>query len=153
MLKIYSPDKKIATKKIASAVFTALNQIDRLSAEIIFVSREEIKELNFRTRGVDSVTDVLSFPTLDGIRGKIINPNEFKTEREGKTLNLGSIALCQDRIKEQAKEIGHGEVRERTYLIVHGLMHLFGYDHMTENDKTQMREMEKRVLALLEIEE
>ena len=153
MLKIFSPDKKIATKKIARAVCEVLNQTDKLTAEIIFVSKQEIKELNARTRGVDSVTDVLSFPTLDGIRGKVILPTDFKMEREGKWLNVGSIALCEDKIIEQAKEIGHGEVKERTYLIIHGLMHLFGYDHMTEKDKKQMRDKEKSVLALLEIKE
>ena len=152
MLKIFSPDKKIATKKIAEAVCKVLNQTDKLTAEIIFVSKQEIKELNARTRGVDSVTDVLSFPTLEGIRGKVISPTDFKMEREGKWLNVGSIALCEDKIKEQAKEIGHGEIKERTYLIIHGLMHLFGYDHMTETDKKQMRDKEKSVLALLEIE-
>lgn len=152
MLKLISPDKKIATKKIASAVFKTLDQIDSLSAEIIFVSANEIKELNKNLRNVDSVTDVLSFPTLDGICGKVISPGEFKTERERKTLNLGSIVLCEEKISEQAKEIGHGKVRERTYLIVHGLMHLFGYDHVNEEDKRVMRRMEKRALQLLGIE-
>ena len=54
-----------------------------------------------------------------------------------------------ERIKEQAQEIGHSEQDEREYLIVHGLMHLFGYDHMTDEDKKQMREKEKAVMALL----
>ena len=68
-------------------------------------------------------------------------------------LMIGSIVMCLDKIKEQAQELGHSEERERDYLIVHGLMHLFGYDHMTEEDKKQMREKEKAVMSLLGINE
>ena len=58
--------------------------------------------------------------------------------------------LCEERIKEQAIEYGNTEEQEMTYLIIHGLLHLFGYDHMTEEDKKQMRDLEKQVLSILE---
>jgi probable rRNA maturation factor len=57
--------------------------------------------------------------------------------------------LCDAKVRAQAEEYGHSEEREREYLIIHGLMHLFGYDHMTDEDKKQMREKEKAVLAIL----
>ena len=105
--------------------------------------------LNNSTRGVDSITDVLSYPSMGGIRGKILTPNECKTELEGKYIFLGSIVLCDQKIREQAEELGHSEQREREYLIVHGLMHLFDYDHLNEVDKKEMREKEKAVMKLL----
>jgi rRNA maturation RNase YbeY len=56
--------------------------------------------------------------------------------------------LCDEKIKQQAIEFGHSEKAEREYLVIHGLMHLFGYDHMTEEDKKEMRSFEKAALAI-----
>ncbi|MBQ0098989.1 MAG: rRNA maturation RNase YbeY [Firmicutes bacterium] len=112
-----------------------------------------MRRLNRETRKVDKVTDVLSYPTLDGIREKIIYKKDFPFEVDGDNLFIGSIVLNEERVKEQAEELGHSEDIERQYLIVHGLMHLFGYDHMIENDKKQMREKEKMALSLLGIKE
>ena len=146
--------KKIKSKKaIADAVYKVLNQTDKLKAEIVFSENEEMRSLNRDTRGVDSVTDVLSYPTLDGVRGKVLHREQHLTELDGNYLFIGSIVLCEGRIKEQAKELGHSTERETTYLIVHGLMHLFGYDHIKRNDKKEMREKEKAALALLGIQD
>ena len=112
-----------------------------------------MQNLNKETRGIDKVTDVLSYPSLDGIRGKVLTPEEYPTVLDGKRLFIGSIVLCDEKIIEQAKEYGHTVERETTYLTVHGLMHLFGYDHMTEEDKAEMREKEKKALRLLGIEQ
>ena len=57
--------------------------------------------------------------------------------------------LCDEKIRAQAQELGHSEEEERNYLIIHGLMHLMGYDHMTEEDKKEMREKEKAAVDLL----
>ena len=62
---------------------------------------------------------------------------------------MGSIVLCEEKIREQAKEYGHTEEKETEYLIVHGLMHLFGYDHMNETDKKEMRDKEKQALNII----
>jgi probable rRNA maturation factor len=59
---------------------------------------------------------------------------------------LGSIAVCVKRAKEQAVEYGHSEEREITYLICHGLLHLFGYDHMVDRDKKEMRSLEETIM-------
>ena len=119
--------------------------------ELVFVSGEDIHTLNRNTRGVDSVTDVLSYPSLDGIKGEVLLRDNYPTVLDRKYLFLGSIVLCDDKVRAQAQEYGHSEERERTYLIIHGLLHLFGYDHMTEEDKKEMRDKEKAVLALLGI--
>ncbi len=142
-------DRKVKLKSLAKAVYTVLNQKAKLKAELVFSENENMQNLNRATRGVDSVTDVLSYPSLDGIRGEVLLPENCVIELEGKYIFLGSIVLCDEKIAEQAKEYGHSEEQERDYLIIHGLLHLFGYDHMTEEDKKEMRQKEKQVLALL----
>ena len=148
-LKLECLDKKIKVRKLAKAVYKALGQKAYFKAEIVFQDAEQMQYLNNTTRGVDSITDVLSYPSMGGSRGKILTPNECKTELEGKYIFLGSIVLCDQKIKEQAQELGHSEQREREYLIVHGLMHLFDYDHLNDADKKEMREKEKAVMKLL----
>ena len=123
-----------------------------LALEVVFVSEEEIRSLNAQTREIDKVTDVLSYPTLDGIKGKAIKGVEhpFEIDEEGR-LVIGSVAVCIQRAKEQAEEYGHSFERELNYLIVHGAMHCLGYDHMTDDDKTEMREREEFVLTKMGI--
>lgn len=148
-LKIECLDRKIKLRKIAKAVYMTLGQKAYIKAELVFQDGEGMTALNRNTRGVDSVTDVLSYPSLDGIRGKILLPEDCPTELEGKYIFLGSIVLCEEKIRAQAIEYGHSEEEEREYLIVHGLLHLFGYDHMNEADKNEMRDLEKQVRLVL----
>lgn len=152
-LYIESVSKRIKLTHIANAVFKTLSQEENLKAELVFVSGEEIHKLNYSTRGVDRVTDVLSYPSMDGVKGEILKKKNHPLETDGKYLFIGSIVVCEDKIKEQAKEIGHSYITERTYLIVHGLMHLFGYDHIKEEDKREMREKEKQALKMLGVEQ
>ena len=123
-----------------------------LSAEIIVTDEAEIRRLNAEARGIDAVTDVLSSPSLDGIRGKALKKADFpfEVDEEGK-LFLGSIVICEKRAREQAEEYGHSYMRELHYLAVHGLWHLLGYDHMTEEDKPEMRTREEKILSKLGI--
>ena len=144
---------RINVKKIARAVYKTLGQKEKLKAELVFLQEDEMRNLNNSSRGVDSVTDVLSFPTLGGIKNEILLKKNCGTSIDGKYIVIGSIALCKERIKEQAKELGHSEQREVIYLIVHGLMHLFGYDHMEDEEKKEMRTKEKQALKLLGVED
>ena len=148
-LQIECLSSKINTKRIAKAVYKILGQTSKLKAELVFLSEDEMRNLNNSSRGVDSVTDVLSFPTLGGIKNEILLPENCSTSMDRKRIFIGSIALCRQRIVAQAKEYGHSEQRETAYLIVHGLMHLFGYDHETEEEKAEMRDREKKAMKLL----
>ena len=123
-----------------------------LAVEIIFTDGEEIRRLNREMRDTDKVTDVLSFPALDGIKGQAIAGEDYPYEiDEDGNLMIGSIVVCCDRAKEQAEEYGHSYNRELHYLLVHGIMHCLGYDHMTDEDKAEMREKEEFILAKLQI--
>lgn len=116
--------------------------------ELVLVDEEEIRRLNREVRGIDRVTDVLSFPSLDGIRGERLLADDHADELdEEDRLFLGSIAICEARAREQAEEYGHSYARELNYLTVHGVLHCLGYDHKTEEEKREMREEEEKIMA------
>lgn len=123
-----------------------------LAVELVFTDEAGIRKLNAETRGKDAVTDVLSFPNLDGILQKPIRKEDFPfdTDEDG-NLFLGSIVICRERAAQQAEEYGHSLRRELYYLAVHGLCHLLGYDHEKEDEKAQMRAREERVLSDMDI--
>ena len=123
-----------------------------LGVEIVFVDGDEIQRLNREMRNIDKVTDVLSFPALDGIKGEAIKAEEhpYEIDEDG-ILTLGSIVVCCDRAKEQAEEYGHSYEREKHYLITHGVLHCLGYDHEDEGEKAEMRRKEEEVLQGLGI--
>ena len=148
-LYIERADKKLNLKLLADSVYAVAGQTENLKAEVVFLPPEEVQRLNRETRGVDKTTDVLSFPTLDGIRGKVLSKKDYPEEVDGRFLFIGSVALNLQKVREQAIEYGHSEEEERDYLIVHGLFHLLGYDHMTDEDKKEMREKEKAALSLM----
>lgn len=107
---------------------------------IIFVTPEEIHELNKQYRGVDRVTDVISFALEDA---HDVSLSDVRV--------LGDIYICIDRMKEQAIEYGHSETRELSFLTVHGLLHLLGYDHQTKEDEEIMFGLQRKILSDLNI--
>lgn len=123
-----------------------------LAVELVFTDEAGIRKLNAGTRGKDAVTDVLSFPNLDGILQKPIRKEDFPfdTDEDG-NLFLGSIVICRERAAQQAEEYGHSLRRELYYLAVHGLCHLLGYDHEMDEEKAQMRAREESVLSDMDI--
>ena len=137
---------------LSNAVYSVLNQNDELLAEISYVSKEEIKRLNLEFRNIDKVTDVLSFPTLDNIRGKVVKKSDFPLDvGDDGRIFIGSIAVCVEVASVQANEYGHSLTREITYLICHGLLHLFGYDHLNDIDKAEMRNLEEIIMKKIQV--
>ena len=114
---------------------------DRIELSVSFVDKEEIHALNKEHRGVDSVTDVLSFPMFDG----------FMYLETWEMVDLGDVVICEDKCREQAEEYGHSYERELIYLFVHSVFHLLGYDHETEEQKTEMRGKEEEIMTYLGI--
>ncbi|MDF2502841.1 MULTISPECIES: rRNA maturation RNase YbeY [Clostridium] len=118
---------------------------------VILIDNEEIKEINREMRDIPRITDVLSFPMLDYPEGSIYKEayreNKFDDTflDEGK-LVLGDIALSLERAKEQSIDFGHSFIRECSYLTIHSVLHLLGYDHMIEEEKTIMRKREEEIL-------
>lgn len=116
---------------------------DSTEVSLILVDDEYIHRLNHQYRGKDAPTDVLSFALNEGDEPEIIDgPQE--------TL-LGDIIISLETASRQAEEYGHSLERELAYLSVHGMLHLLGYDHETEEEKAEMRKEEEHVLGLLGI--
>lgn len=135
----------------AESTFSALALSGEAEVEVSFVSEEEIRELNARTRGVDKATDVLSYPMLEKITDFTPKNYPFDTNPISGRVTLGSIVICEAVALRQAAEYGHSPEREKTYLFTHGLLHLLGYDHVEENDCRIMRAAEERILTAIGI--
>lgn len=148
-MKIYFEEGQAVSEEILEIMTKAakhcleMEEIDEQRSEIsvTFVDKEEIHELNNQYRGVDSPTDVLSFPQFD----------DFDDLPEEGDICLGDVVICTDKAKEQAEEFGHTFEREIIYLFVHSILHLLGYDHMDEDEKALMRRQEETVMEHLGI--
>lgn len=103
---------------------------------IIIVDKKKIQELNKEYRNIDRVTDVISFALEDDDTFKLDN---YRV--------LGDIYICLEKAREQALEYGHSFKRELSFLAVHGLLHLLGYDHMTKEDEEIMFSKQEEVLS------
>ena len=112
--------------------------------DIFLVEDEEIRVVNQERRGTDEVTDVLSFPMW--------SPGETPLfEGDTKRIFLGDILIAKERAASQAKELGHSLKRELGYLATHGLLHLLGYEHEREEDKSVMRQKEEAVMERMRL--
>ena len=122
---------------------------------ISFVDDEEIQMLNRNFRQNDKVTDVLSFPMYEGddvaVMSERIEKDRVKFNADDMYLPLGDVVICEAQAKRQAEEYGHSYEREVVYLFVHSILHLLGYDHMTEEDKSVMRAQEEIVMKELNL--
>jgi len=140
------------TALIRKAIRTALaaEGVDfPCEVDVSVTSDRGIHEINLEQRGVDSPTDVLSFPAFT------LTPGELPVETDPATglVPLGDMVISMERVKAQAKEFGHSNRRELAYLTVHSVLHLLGYDHMDEGpQKAQMRAREDAIMAELGLE-
>ena len=139
--------------RVFAVAYGYLGQRGELSLEISFAGRKKIREINASTRGIDKVTDVLSFPSFDLEEGQIVVVNDSifvaDVEEDG-TLFLGDIVVCRSVAKAQAEEYGHSLEPGLGFLCLHGLLHLLGYDHVNGGlEEVRMREKEEQVLVKL----
>lgn len=135
----------------ADAALRAEGAINDCAVHVLITDDESIRSVNRTLRGIDRATDVLSFPTVRYPKGRTaghcadIIRREYDDDADG--CMLGDVIISLPRAKEQADSYGHGVRREMCYLLVHGLFHLFGYDHMEAEDKAIMRDMEEKALS------
>ena len=123
---------------------------------VIFIDNEEIKEINLKYRGIDEVTDVLSFPMLNYPKDKVFKDVYTNYEFDQSDLNddrlvIGDVALSLEKAWQQSEEFGHSFIRECAYLTVHSILHLLGYDHLEETQKNIMRKREEEILSNFKI--
>ena len=146
-----SQREKVFLDRVVETALAVMGAADA-TLDLSFVGRARIRSLNAEFRGVDRVTDVLSFPTVDKVTLPLVK-EDYPTDLdpEAGKVYLGSIVICRVKAKEQAAEYGHSEDRELAYLTVHGVLHLLSFDHIEEADKLKMRAAEERVLSVLGI--
>ena len=117
-----------------------------VSVSVSIVNDRQIHRLNKKYRGIDSSTDVLSFPLLeDGC------PTPDDIDYDSGCIPLGDIVISVDKVLEQAESYGHTTKREYAFLIVHSMLHLFGYDHMTPEEAAVMEAKQKQILDEMNI--
>ena len=108
----------------------------------------EIRAVNAEFRGVDSSTDVLSFPVFDFAAGDF-DVDDGEVDMDSGLLPLGDIVLNAYQLDRQAAEFGQTRERETAYLVIHSVLHLLGYDHLDEAEqKREMRAREKEILKI-----
>lgn len=126
-----------------------------IEISVTMVDRPSIREMNAQFREMDRPTDVLSFPMMEYDRPLDFEGEAFKNSislsPDTEELILGDIVLCSEVMKEQAAEYGHSELREFSFLVVHSMLHLFGYDHIEERDRMEMEKEQKAIMGLLGI--
>ena len=112
--------------------------VEPRNVSVMICDNDEIKKLNGQFRGIDSPTDVLSFPMYD--EDGELDPDE-----------LGDIVISLERAAAQAEEFGHSLKREVAFLTAHSMLHLFGYDHIDDSERDEMFEKQEEILAQLGI--
>lgn len=130
-----SPIDEVRTVDLARHTLTQEDASDATELSILFVTRDHIRRLNHRFAGDDYATDVLAFPMLE--------------DGEDESL-LGDVVVCPDVAEEHAQKVGYPLSRELDTLVVHGILHLLGYDHQGKEDKARMERRQRELLDSFE---
>lgn len=141
--------EKSLIKKVEKACFKHLGQDNFFMIDLTVVDEETIHELNKEARGVDRVTDVLSFPSFERLSLPVSYDGFHVEDMDGKRVFLGSIMICRKRAEEQAAEYGHSFERELGFLACHGFLHILGFDHIEPDDEKIMIGHQKAVMDMV----
>jgi probable rRNA maturation factor len=130
---------RLEIERIAGKLLERENLPGEIEISVLFTDNEGIRQLNREYRGIDTPTDVLSFP--------LSTPEELAQAPEETEVLLGDVVISVETAREQARQQGHSIKRESALLLTHGLLHLLGYDHGSEEERERMRQMESEVVA------
>lgn len=149
-------------KKLAKKVTKQLLETEKINYDISYnlsvVDKSTIKKINKENRNINRITDVLSFPNID-----FKKPSDFKRyikndvydvsilDLSTKTIFLGDVVMCYDKIIAQSKLYNHSIKREYSFLLLHSLLHLLGYDHIDIKDERKMFKKQDEILDSLNI--
>ncbi len=146
-------------EKLTKVIEFALKEEEvniKCEVSLVFVDNEQIKQINNDNRRINKATDVLSFPMLEYENKKVFkeiykNHKFSQSDFDGEELVLGDIVISLEKALEQSREFNHLYEREASYLVVHSMLHLLGYDHMEDEEKGIMRKREEEILNKLNI--
>ncbi len=147
-------DYESIARQVVEAALDSENSPYEAEVSLVLTTDEDIQRTNREFREIDRVTDVLSFPMLD-----YDTPGDFSFLEESEDafhpetgeLILGDIMIAVPRMLQQAVQYGHGAVREFAFLVAHSMLHLMGYDHMSEEEAAVMEAKQEAILEGLGI--
>lgn len=145
-MKTVFDDEKICTQWQKDGIL--------LQVSVSFVGPISIRRLNREFREIDKTTDVLSFPMLEMKNGSIDQPLTAADFDQSEGLNvvfLGDVIINIDQAYRQAEEYGHSREREVSFLIIHSMLHLLGYDHIEKSDERIMKIRQEILMDLMQI--
>ena len=159
------------SKKISREVFKQENIKYDISFNLSIVSNYKIRKINREFRNIDKITDVLSFPNIDfkivsnfaefivknkKLTNKVISYKDYFdisiVDINTNTIFLGDVLICYNKILSQAKKYNHSPKREYSFLLLHSLLHLLGYDHLHDDEERKMFKKQDEILKKLNIE-
>ena len=146
--------EKLASRVAAHILETEHCPYD-VSVNLVITDNEEIKKVNQEFRSIGAPTDVLSFPMIPfetPADYSIVEDQDEYFDLDTEELVLGDVMISVDKVFAQAEEYGHSVEREFSFLFAHSMLHLFGYDHMEEEERKIMEEKQRQVLQQIHIE-
>lgn len=145
-------------KEVAERVTAAALECEKCPYEaeinLLLTTDEEIRKMNREYRQTDRATDVLSFPMLEydaPADFSFLDEAEDAFDPESGELVLGDIVISKEKVLAQAEEYGHSPLREYAFLIAHSMLHLFGYDHMEDDEREVMEERQRVIMEAVNI--
>lgn len=152
-LKLDLPCEELA-KEVVEAALDYVDCPYEAEVNLLLTMNEQIHEMNQNFREIDRATDVLSFPMIDYEEAGNFDFLEDRDDcfhPESGELVLGDIVISKEKVLAQAEEFGHSPKREFAFLIAHSMLHLFGYDHMEDDERIEMERMQREILDQLDI--
>jgi len=147
-------EAKLLAEKVICEVLSYEQCPYQVEINLLLTTNQEIQAMNAEFRGIDTATDVLSFPAIafeEAGEFEFLTYEERYFHPESGELILGDIAISKEKVLEQAKEYGHSTQREFAFLIVHSMLHLIGYDHINEEERLIMESRQREIMSRLNI--
>lgn len=143
-------DYEMIADRVITAVLDYVSCPYECEVNVLLADNKRIQEMNKKMRGMDTATDVLSFPMIEFQKEgdfSIVEEDEasYFDAASGELL-LGDIMISLEKVTEQAKRFNHSMKREYAFLIAHSMLHLSGYDHMTDSERIRMEQMQEEIL-------
>lgn len=145
--------ESLATKVIDAAI-DYVGCPYEAEVNLLLTMNDEIRKMNQEFREIDKATDVLSFPMVSYEEAgdfSFLEEDDSYFHPDTGELMLGDIVISKEKVVSQAEEYGHSIKREYAFLIAHSMLHLFGYDHMEEEEREEMEQMQREILEQVNI--
>lgn len=139
-------------QEVLSFAANYLELDDSVEMSVTLVDNPKIQEINKIYRNKDYATDVISFAMNDMTEDDPLQNMDLDDDEFGFSNELGDLFISIDKMKEQASDYGHSEERELAFLVVHGFLHLNGYDHLTKEDENEMFSLQETILSEFGVE-